>query len=89
LPCQAPSHLLPQDMAKLRTFRHSQVPPLTTYPLSKTSMLLGGGSAKVRNFRLCQAPSSDSLSSKINWGLSGSAKLRSFSLLASPLIALP
>jgi hypothetical protein len=90
LPCQAPSHLLPQDTAKLRTFRHSQVPPLTTYPLSKTPMLLRDGNAKVRNFQLCQAPpSSDSLSSKINQGLSGSAKLRSFSLCQAPPFRLP
>jgi hypothetical protein len=80
LPCQAPSHPLPQDTAKLRTFGHSQVPPLPLYPLSKTPMLLRDGNAKVRNFHLCQAPSSDGLSSKINQGLSGSEKLQSFSL---------
>jgi hypothetical protein len=57
LPCQIPSHPLPQDTAKLRTFEHSQLHPLSQLiPPSKTPMLLRDGNAKIRNFQLCQTP---------------------------------
>jgi hypothetical protein len=53
------SHLTspPRGYGKVTNFwAFASAPPLTTYPLSKTPMLLRGGNAKVRNFQLCQAP---------------------------------
>ena len=84
LSCQAPLTFPSAGCGKVTDFWAFASAPLPPYPLSKTPMLLRGGNAKVRNFQLCQAPSSDSLSSKINQGLSGSAKLRSFSLCQAP-----
>gem|GEM_PF-5337345 len=51
-----PSHPLPQDTTKLRTFGHSQVSPLTTYPLSKTPYVSQGRERKGTKFSALSSP---------------------------------
>jgi len=87
LPCQVPSHPLPQDMAKLRTFGHSQLPPLSQLIRPQRPLCFSGAGTQRYGIFSFVKPPSDSLSSKINQGLLGSAKLRSFSLCQALLSA--